>query len=288
MPEPAGQSPFAFLGLGHMGAPMAARLVAAGFDLIGYDIAPARVADLAGLTLAANPAAAVSGCRTVVLMLPTSEAVAAVVEEITPSLTPDALVVDMGSTDPLLTRELEGRLAAAGRQLVDAPVSGGVVGAVGGTLTIMVGGPASTVEGLAPLLKPLGQAHHVGPVGAGHALKALNNLMSAAHLMVTSEALVAGRRFGLEVETMLDVMNSSSGRSGSTETKWPKFILPGTYDSGFTAELMVKDVRTAVRLIESTGLVDVLSADVLGAWTAALDGLPPHADHTEVARWLDR
>jgi 3-hydroxyisobutyrate dehydrogenase len=214
--------------------------------------------------------------------------VVAVVDEITPSLAPDAVVVDMGSTDPLRTRELEARLAATGHQLVDAPVSGGVGGAVAGTLTIMVGGPEPTVERLAPLLEPLGRARHVGPVGAGHALKALNNLMSAAHLMVSSEALVAGRRFGLDVETMLDVVNLSSGRSGSTESKWPRFVLPGTFDSGFTAELMVKDVRTAVGLIESTGLGEVLSADVLRVWAEALDGLPPGADHTEVARWLDR
>jgi len=160
------------------------------------------------------------------------------------------MVIDMSSSDPMRTRELAARAGASGVTLIDAPVSGGVAGARAGSLTVMVGGPAGVLDRLRPVLEVLGShVVHAGDiVGAGHAIKALNNLMSAAHLLASSEALLAGRQFGLDPEVMLSIVNSSSGRSGSTQVKWSKFILPEAYDSGFGLRLMLKDMRIALQL----------------------------------------
>src|SRR4051812_30151424 len=124
--------------------------------------------------------------------------------------------------------------------------------------------------------------------GAGHVVKALNNLMSAAHLLVSSEALIAGREFGLDPAVMLDIVNGSSGRSGSTQTKWPRFILPGGFDSGFALRLMLKDMRGALDLQDATGTPAPLSRAAVDAWADAAEALPPDADHTEIARWLEQ
>ena len=160
----------------------------------------------------------------------------------------------MGSSEPLRTRELAQRAAARGVELIDAPVSGGVRGALAGSLTIMVGGDPAPVARCRPLLETLGRAVlHVGPVGAGHALKALNNLLSATHLLASCEALAIGRRFGLDPQVMLDAINVSTGRCASTERKLPDFVLTGSYDSGFALALMVKDVGIAVALGEGSG-----------------------------------
>jgi 3-hydroxyisobutyrate dehydrogenase len=194
----------------------------------------------------------------------------------------------MSSSEPNTTRRLAADLNGRGVALVDAPVSGGVKGAVAGTLTIMVGGTDDDVEKVTPLLLALGKPVRAGEVGAGHAVKALNNLLSATHLWVTSEVMEVGRRFGLEPEAMLTIFNGSSGRSGSTENKWPNFILPGTYDSGFGLGLMVKDMRIAVGLSEETGAPSRLGANAVDLWAEAADALGPTADHTEVARWIDQ
>jgi 3-hydroxyisobutyrate dehydrogenase len=169
-------------------------------------------------------------------------------------LKPGSVIIDMSSSDPVRTRELAGRAAAGDVTLIDAPVSGGVAGAVAGTLTIMVGGPEQAFSGLRPVLEAMGsRVVHAGGTGAGHAVKALNNLMSAAHLLASSEALIAGRRFGLDPAVMLEIINGSSGRSGSTENKWPRYVLTEAYDAGFPARLMVKDIRLALAIEHATG-----------------------------------
>jgi 3-hydroxyisobutyrate dehydrogenase len=199
------------------------------------------------------------------------------------------MVVDMSSSDPARTRALAARAAAVDVTLIDAPVSGGVAGARAGTLTIMVGGPPEAFDLARPMLAAIGQrVLHAGETGAGHAIKALNNLMSAAHLIVSSEALIAGRRFGLDPAVMLEIINGSSGRSGSTENKWPNYVLTETFDAGFSTRLMVKDLRLALGLERATGTPALVSEAVLAAWEAALGELPGDADHTEIARWLDR
>jgi 3-hydroxyisobutyrate dehydrogenase len=271
---------------------MVRRLAAAGVAVRAHDVAAAPRKALADVvTVVDKPDEVVpdvgGGLSVVVLMLPNSNVVEAVLADgLLDALAPGTLLVDMGSSEPLRTRALAEHVAARGATMIDAPVSGGVSGATAGTLTIMVGGPDDEVAALTPLLAVLGRPRHVGPVGAGHALKALNNLMSAAHLLASSEALLAGERFGLDPSVMLDAVNGSSGRSGSTENKWPNFVLPETYDSGFALALMVKDIRIALGLAQATGAPTTHMARTVELWAGAARALGPDADHTEVVRWL--
>jgi 3-hydroxyisobutyrate dehydrogenase len=152
----------------------------------------------------------------------------------------------------------------------------------------MTGGSPAALATLRPVLDVLGsKVVHAGAVpGAGHAVKALNNLMSAAHLLASSEAMLAGQAFGLDPAVMLDIINGSSGRSGSTENKWPRYILPARYDSGFSMRFMVKDMNIALQLAEAAGTPAPLSRAAVEAWTTAADAMRSGADHTEIARWL--
>ncbi|WP_396446118.1 NAD(P)-dependent oxidoreductase [Actinomadura sp.] len=281
-----------FVGLGNMGSPMAGRLARAGYAVRGFDADPAaraRFAETAAASVTGTAAEAADGAEAVVMMLPDSAIVhsVAVGDGLLARMAEGAVLIDMGSSDPVRTRELASAAADRGVPLVDAPVSGGVTGARQGTLTIMAGGSPEAVAGVRGLLEAFGRVLHVGPVGAGHALKALNNLLSATHLLVSSEAILAGREFGLDPEVMLDAINGSSGRSGSTETKWPRFILNGGFDSGFALRLMLKDMRIAVGLAEAAGRPSRLGEAATGLWARAAELLPEDADHTEIVRWLE-
>lgn len=283
-------STIGFVGLGNMGGPMARRLAEAGHIVRGYDTVADRVRP--PVRPCGRPAEVAEGADVVILMLPDSSVVEHVLldEGLLDAVDPATTIVDMSSSEPGRTRALAERAAGRGVTLVDAPVSGGVTGARAGTLTVMVGGPAETFAALRPVLGVLGsRVVHAGPlVGSGHAVKALNNLMSAAHLLVTSEALHAGRAFGLSPEVMLEIVNGSSGRSGSTENKWPNFVLTGSYDSGFGLRLMVKDMGIALGLQRATGTPARLSEAAFAAWSAAAEELPPDADHTEIAAWVEK
>ncbi|GAY11499.1 NAD(P)-dependent oxidoreductase [Pseudonocardia sp. N23] len=290
MTGPALPSVVGFVGLGRMGDPMARHVAAGGVAVRAFDADPAALRRLDGVvTSVGSVAEAAEGMPVVILMLPDSDVVDAVVGDgLLDALEPGAVLVDMSSSEPLRTRELAGRVADAGAELVDAPVSGGVRGAEAATLAIMVGGDEVTARRLGPLLASMGRPRRVGDVGAGHALKALNNLMSAANLLAASEALLAGQRFGLDPAVMLEVVNGASGRSNGTETKWPDHVLPGTFGSGFTAGLMAKDVRIALGLIEATGIRGGVAGEVVDRWRAAVELLGPAADHTEIVRYLQR
>lgn len=278
------------IGLGHMGGPIAGRLAAAGYGVQAYDLSTIALAQAGerGARPVRSAAEAARGASHIILMLPDSDAVETVTSDsaFLSALQPGALLVDMGSSEPSRTRSLAASLAEHGVRMVDAPVSGGVAKAVSGELAIMVGGADQDVEHVRPVLAHLGRVFRAGPIGAGHAVKALNNLMSAAHLLVTSEAIVAGQRFGLDPATMLEIFNASSGRSGSTENKWPKFVLPNTYNSGFSLRLMLKDMRIATLLAEQMGTPSRLGEGAARIWAEASEDLPPTADHTEIARWL--
>jgi 3-hydroxyisobutyrate dehydrogenase len=304
-----------FVGLGNMGIPMTRRLVAAGYRVRGFDTSAGARRNFAALaaegpgeaTAVADLGSAGDGADVVILMLPDSDIVERIVlgrlaSEPRPaagtdrnladggllaSLQPGAAIIDMSSSDPARTRVLAGRTAGSGVTLLDAPVSGGVSGARAGSLTIMVGGPAPAFERFKPLLAAIGKrVVHAGDIGAGHAVKALNNLMSAAHLLASSEALIAGRRFGLDPAVMLEIVNGSSGRSASTENKWPTYVLTEKYDDGFKVRLMVKDIKLALAIEHATGVPSAASEAVVATWEAALADLPPDADHTAIARWL--
>ncbi|MCX4094786.1 NAD(P)-dependent oxidoreductase [Nocardia sp. alder85J] len=282
--------PVAFIGLGNMGRPMSRRLVEAGVDVIGFDPAESARAALvsAGGRVADTAAAAVAGAGFVILMLPTSAIVEAVLGDaaVLAELRPGTVVIDMSSSEPESTQRLSAALAEREITLVDAPVSGGVPGANAGTLALIAGGPDAAVASVAGLLAPLGRLQHVGASGAGHAVKAINNLMSAIHLLGSSEGVAIGQRFGVDPKVLIDTINISSGRSASTELKFPRFILPGTYDSGFAMSLMVKDIRIAQGLAAAVGAHVPLSERAVELWAAASGDLGPGADQTDIARWI--
>jgi 3-hydroxyisobutyrate dehydrogenase-like beta-hydroxyacid dehydrogenase/alkylhydroperoxidase/carboxymuconolactone decarboxylase family protein YurZ len=285
-----------FVGLGNMGMPMAGRLLEAGYGVRGFDVSePARAEFAArGGTAVTSAAEAAQDVNMVILMLPDSNVVEAVATDpsfvtalaLSPGTADAPVVVDMSSSEPERTRQLAAFLREHGARLIDAPVSGGVKGAVSGKLAVMVGGGDDEVHRVEAVLAHLGKIYRAGPVGAGHAVKALNNLMSATHLLVTSEAMLAGERFGLEPDVLLAIFNASSGRSGSTENKWPNFIVPETYNSGFGLRLMLKDMRIATGLAEQMQLPSRLGEQAAALWAKAADALPAAADHTEIARWL--
>jgi 3-hydroxyisobutyrate dehydrogenase len=280
----------AFIGLGNMGTPMAKRLLAAGHTVRGFDVADAARARLteAGGTSCTSPAEAVAGASAVILMLPNSDVVEGVITspDVNAGLAAGTLVIDMSSSEPLRSRALEKKLRQRGIHFVDAPVSGGVKGAEGGTLTVMAGGTDEDLADASAILDNFGTVKRAGEIGAGHAAKALNNLMSATHLLVSSEAILAGQRFGVDPELLLQIVNGSSGKSGSTENKWPNFILPGTYNSGFALKLMLKDMKIAVDLADQVHAASRLGHAAVRLWEEAAAELPDNADHTEIARWV--
>jgi 3-hydroxyisobutyrate dehydrogenase len=278
-----------FVGLGHMGVPMTARLVAAGHEVQGFDVDPA-ARTRGGAAAVESLADAAVGAQAVVLMLATSAIVRQVVldEGLLDSLEPGALLVDMGSSDPTQTRELAAEAERREVRYVDAPVSGGVVGAEAGTLTIMAGGAEADLETCRPIFEAVGgKVVHAGRVGAGHALKALNNLLSATNFLITLEAVMVGSRFGLDPKVMVEAINDSTGRSWATEHKVPQFVEPRSFTSGFAMRLMVKDIQTARALAHATGSPFALGDASVALWEQAAEALPDEADHTEIALWLE-
>jgi 3-hydroxyisobutyrate dehydrogenase len=288
-----GASRVGFVGLGAMGTPLA-RHAAERFPLTAYDVDPAvrgrwesRAVD--GVEVAGSVAEAARGAAVVVLSLPDSVVVEAVFPELLDALEPGAIVVDMSSSDPTSTRSLYCRAHTAGVGLVDAPVSGGVAGAEAASLTAMVGGQDDDVAAVEPLLACMtGTRVHVGGPGAGHAVKALNNLLSAAGIAIAAEAIEVGSRFGVDAERMIEVFNSSSGRNWATEYKYPTFVLPEEFTSGFRLGLQRKDVDIALALSESCRSRTPLARATATAWAEAEDQLGPAADHTEFARLFER
>lgn len=288
-----GAARIGFVGLGMMGRPMAQRLAAGGYDLVVLDrrhpVAEAFAAEQAAAVATDLPEMARS-CHAVITMLPTGADVATVVAGeggcLLDGAAPGTVIMDMSSSEPAGTRALGARTAANGVTLIDAPVSGGVPKATSGELTVLVGGPADAADRCRPLLSRLSrQIFHTGELGTAHAMKALNNLLSAAGFLATAEVLMLGTRVGLEPSLMLDVLNASTGRNNSTEAKFGPYVLSGTYDSGFGLDLMVKDLRTALGLAHDADTPAPLSAEVLARCEQAQAALGRGADHTAVAMW---
>lgn len=232
---------------------------------------------------------------TVILMLPDSRAVESVLlgpggaDGLLSRLPAGTLVVDMGSSEPASTRRLHRLAAARGVGYVDAPVSGGVAKAESGELAVMVGGEPADVEAALPHLEPMGASIvAVGPPGAGHAAKALNNLLSATNLAAAAEVLCVAQRAGIRPEVMVQVLNSSTGRSQATEVKYPKHVLTGTFASGFEMDLMLKDLAIAAALaadVEQT--IPITSRTVETLAEARRHLAATGLDHTEVVRYYE-
>ena len=283
------------IGLGAMGGPMAERVAKAGHSLRLYDIAPARTeaaAEATGGQKANGPQAVAAASDVVITMLPTGADVARTALEaggIADGFSEGGILVDMSSSEPAGTVELAGALSQRGIGMIDAPVSGGRKGAVEGTLTVMAGGDAALVERCRPVLEAMGKrVVHTGAIGSGHALKALNNTVSAAGFLIAVEAFLVGKRFGLEPETMAEVVNASTGMNHSTLNKLARFVFSRSFDSGFAMDLMVKDLDIALDLARDTETAVPFAALSRQIWAQAQQNLEPARDHTEIARWLER
>ncbi|MBR0683473.1 NAD(P)-dependent oxidoreductase [Roseomonas eburnea] len=278
----------AFAGIGNMGWPMAANLVKAGFDVTVCDVVPGRADAFAaevGGRAAASPAEAAAGADGVVTIVPTSKQVAEAVEAMSASLAKGMLVIDMTSGQPGRTREIAAGLAERGVAMIDCPVSGGVPRAKTGQLAIMAGGEEADLDRAEPVLKAMGTSiHRCGPIGAGQAMKALNNLVSAGGYLIGIEALLIGQRFGLDPAKMVDVLNASTGMNNSTQKKFKEYVLSRRFDAGFGLDLMVKDLSIALEVGRETTTPTPFAALCREMWASAAALLGPGADHTAVAK----
>jgi 3-hydroxyisobutyrate dehydrogenase len=281
-----------FAGIGNMGRPMAANLLKAGFDLAVCDAAPGRAEAFArevGGRAAAGPAEAAQGADCVVTIVPTSAQVAEIAAAMAPALAAGTLFVDMTSGQPGRTREIAATLAARGVEMVDCPVSGGVPRARTGELAIMAGGEAAALDRAEPVLRAMGTSiHRCGAIGAGQAMKALNNLVSAGGFLIGVEALLVGQRFGLDPGVMVDVLNASSGMTNSTQRKFRQYVLSRRFDSGFSLDLMVKDLSIALEVARETATPTPYAALCREVWAAAQAMLEPGQDHTGMAKLSER
>jgi 3-hydroxyisobutyrate dehydrogenase len=284
-------APVAVIGLGNMGVPMGACLVKAGYAVTGFDLLePARQTfAAAGGRVASDIAGAVATPDVVIMLLPNGKIVRDAASAMRPHLRRSTILMDMSSSDPIGTRSLGEELSAAGIAFIDAPVSGGVRRAVNGTLAIMVGGEGTTIDRVQPLLSAMGSSiFRTGALGSGHAMKALNNYVSAAGLLATVEALQVGRKFGLDPVLMADILNVSSGKNNTTELKLKQFIISETFDDGFPLRLMAKDVRTADDMAHALGIATPLADLCAGLWDAAARELSEKANHTEMIRYMQQ
>ena len=289
-----------FIGLGKMGWPMACQVAKAGYPLTVMDADQSLAEQLAaelGAQVADNGKAVALSSDIIITILPNSQVVQAVLngtesngansesQSLLAGLRPGTVCIDMTSGVPSMTQALAKQVSQAGGVMVDAPVSGGVPRAKTGELSIMYGGPDDVLDQVKPLLSCMGNAiEHIGDVGSAHAMKALNNLVSAGGFLIGIEALMIGKRFGLSPEKMVDVLNASTGMNNSTQKKFKQYVLSGKYNSGFGLDLMVKDLGIALGLAHETQTPAALSALCHEMWAASAQMLGSGQDHTAVAK----
>ena len=285
-----------FVGVGNMGWPMAACLVNAGFTV---NVADARrevannfVQQIGG-TAPDTLRQLAEGSDVIVTMLPTSVIVERVLaggdDNLFAGMKPGTVIIEMSSGVPSHTQALAEKVAALGGIMIDAPVSGGVPRAKTGQLAIMVGGDADVIERMKPVLSAMGTSIlRAGDVGAGQAVKALNNMVSTGGFLIGIEALLIGQRFGLDAGVMTDVLNAATGMNNSTVKKFRQFVLSRKFDAGFTMGLLAKDLSIAMQISRETGTAAPLSALVREMIVSAETMFGPGSDHTEMAKWCER
>ena len=277
------------VGLGQMGLGMAATLVRHGFPVLGHDVSEARreAIEAVGVRFTADLAELLRMSDAVVLSLPLARDVERVVAFegiLCARRDGKVVVIDTSTSDPGTSRRLAAEMEAVGHGFLDAPVSGGPTGARDGALTMMIGGSEADFADAEPVLDALSsRAIRVGPSGAGNIAKLVNNLLVAGHLALTGEALRLSEAAGLSAADALQVVNTATGRSAVTEAMVPRWVLPGTFDSGFSAGLMRKDVRLALELAAEHGEALAVSAQVGRLWEGSRERIPDSADFTRMA-----
>jgi 3-hydroxyisobutyrate dehydrogenase-like beta-hydroxyacid dehydrogenase len=282
-----------FIGLGNMGAHMARRLVEAGHKVIVYDVRQEAIGNIAalGATAARSPKEVADAAETVMASLPTPDIVLKV------ATGPDSVIegkrvrrfVDLSTTGSVMAQRVFKLLADKNIVQIDAPVSGGVRGAAKGTVAVMASGPRAEVEIVEPALRVIGKFFYIGEKpGAGQTMKLCNNVLSAAAMVSTSESFVTGVKAGLDPRVMVDVINASSGRSTATEQKFPEVVIPRTFNQGFAAGLMLKDVNLFISEAKMLGVpVEAIEA-VAALLKLTCDELGPEKDVTEVIKPIEK
>ena len=282
-----------FIGLGKMGGPMAGHILEAGHKLVVCDLREEAVAALVdrGATAANAPAAVAAQAGTIIVSLPTPDIVRDV------ALGPNGIVaggavknfIDLSTSGPDMAREIAAGLAVRGIGFVDSPVSGGVAGARAGTLAVMVACTDALFAEYSPLLDAIGKVFHVGTEpGLGQTMKLANNLLTASALALSAEAMVMGTKAGLDPEIMLDVINAGSGRNTATQDKFPRAILPRSFDFGFATGLMHKDVALYVKVAKTLDVPIDLAGAVETIWRKTAAEFGYEADFTNIVRLVEQ
>jgi hypothetical protein len=282
-----------FIGLGNMGAHMARRLVQAGHKVFIYDTRQEAIGNIAALGGIAvrSPKEVADSAETVMVSLPTPDIVLKV------ATGPDGVIegkkvkrfVDLSTTGSVMAQRIFKLLAEQNIVQIDAPISGGVRGAEKGTLAVMASGPRADVDAVEPALKVIGKFFFIGEKsGLGQTMKLCNNVLSAAATVATSESMVTGVKAGLDPRIMLDVINASSGRSTATEQKFPDVVLPRTFNLGFTAGLMKKDVDLFLSEAKALGVPVQTCEAVAALLKLTCDELGPDADLTTVVKPIEK
>lgn len=278
-----------FIGLGNMGFPMASRLAAAGRDLVVYDTR-ADVIDRAttsGAHGAASPHEVADRAEIVLASLPSLQASSAVAESVKGGQK-ITLFIDLSTVGSAVAQRNHAMLADSGIAALDAPVSGGVGGATKGSLAIMVSGPRAAFDTAVPLLSELGRPFFVGEQpGSAQTMKLVNNLMAATTLAATAEVMVMGVKAGLDPQVMIDVLNAGSGGTHASRDKFPKAVLPRTFDYGFATGLMVKDVRLYLDEAKALGLPGQIADAVAAMWESTMRAEGPESDFTSIVKVLE-
>jgi len=285
-----------FIGLGIMGEPMAGHLAQAGYRLSVYDINRAcseRVAKKhPGVQIAESPRAVGEVAEIVVCMLPSGQYVREVAlgdSGLIHGLASGSLLLDTSSCEPWITVATAQALAEKGIGMVDAPVSGAQMGAINAQLVFMVGGDDASIRRVAPLLEVMGkQMFHLGPIGAGHAMKCINNLITTVTFLATAEGLTIGKKFGLDPAVMTDVINVSTAESWVSRTHIKQRIISRKFDDPFKLGLMVKDIHIAMRLAADLKLPLPLTSLNEKLWTAAGEQEGEEASVSNLVRWLEQ
>lgn len=278
----------AFIGLGMMGFPMASRMVDHGYNLLVEDVNDSIVDSFLGKhsTAIKLDARNISNANFIITMLPNSKIVSEVLlDKYFEFISPGSTLIDMSSSEPIESKSIAQKVFSNNIYMLDAPVSGGQKKAISGDLSIIVGGDEKIFEKSKKLLSVMGDPIHVGLIGSGHALKALNNYVSAAGLIAVVEALHVGEKFGIDPDAMTDVFNNSTGMNNTTKNKVKQYMLNGAFDSNFSLALMAKDLGIAIGLGENLGhpmKFGTVCKDICQQASAN----SPEADHTEMYRLM--
>jgi 3-hydroxyisobutyrate dehydrogenase-like beta-hydroxyacid dehydrogenase len=279
-----------FVGVGRMGSPMSQRLIDAGHVLCVFDTNADAMAALkkAGATIASSPEDVGNNAAIVFVSLPTPTIVQSVVLDGVGRGARVKTIVDLSTSGPGMAGRVSSALKERSIAWIDAPVSGGITGAKAGTLAVMASGPRASFDAVEPLLKNFGKVFYVGEkAGLAQVAKLGNNLLAAAALVVSSEALAMGVKAGLDPKIMLDIINASSGRNSATQDKFPRAILPRTFDFGFTTGLSYKDVGLCVDEAEAMGVPMVAGAVVRQMLAITNAKFGPASDFTSIARVVE-